>query len=226
MKTLVIGDIHGCYTEMLDLLERAAITSSDQIIALGDMVDRGPDSHDVVRFFQSNPQARALLGNHERKHIHGFHGAMDPATSQEIVRGQLAETYPETVAFFKTLPVFMDLPEAALAHGIILPGVPLEKQPETVLVGSISGERYMKRNYARPWYELYDGPKPAVAGHRDYSKEGRPTVYGDRVFLIDTGCCYGRYLTGLLLPDFRLISVKSRRNYWGQAMQSRRRGQI
>ena len=51
-------------------------------------------------------------------------------------------------------------------------------------------------------------------GHLDYSGKREPLVYGDRVFGLDTSCCVGGALTGLLLPEFRFISVPSHANYW------------
>jgi predicted phosphodiesterase len=44
MKTLIVGDIHGCYLEFQELLARSGIAKSDEIIALGDIVDRGPET--------------------------------------------------------------------------------------------------------------------------------------------------------------------------------------
>mgnify|MGYP006212485299 CR=1 FL=1 len=48
MPSLVIGDIHGCYDELLALLDKAALGADDEIIAIGDMVDRGPKSAQVL----------------------------------------------------------------------------------------------------------------------------------------------------------------------------------
>ena len=81
----------------------------------------------------------------------------------------------------------------------------------------MSGEQHILRICSQPWYEMYDQDKPLVVGHHDYSREGKPLVIQAAravVYCIDTGCCYGRNLTGLLLPAFRLISVPSRREYW------------
>jgi hypothetical protein len=60
-------------------------------------------------------------------------------------------------------------------------------------------------------------------GHHDYLRTGQPFVFGERVFCIDTGCCTGGPLTGLLLPEFRLLSVPSRANYREQARAQYRR---
>ena len=41
-RTLIIGDIHGCYDELRDLLEVAAVAADDVVVSVGDLVDRGP----------------------------------------------------------------------------------------------------------------------------------------------------------------------------------------
>ncbi len=67
---------------------------------------------------------------------------------------------------------------------------------------------------AKPWYEEYAFEKPLIAGHRDYLGNGQPFVYKDLVYGIDTSCCQGGRLTGLLLPSFRFVSVPSRFDHW------------
>jgi serine/threonine protein phosphatase 1 len=219
-KTLVVGDIQGCFVEFLELLELAQITEKDQIVAVGDLVDRGPDSPGVIKFFQRNPQASTVMGNHERKHIRWFHGKASPAVSQEIARAQFGEAaYKEAIEYMKSLPAFIELDEAIVVHGFWEPRVPLKDQKEEVLTGVSRGERYIQSLSPKPWWELYDGPKPLIAGHHDYSKKGIPLNYENRVYCIDTGCCYGHKLTGLLLPEFKFVSVSAKRNYWGQIRQ-------
>lgn len=125
MPTLIIGDLHGCAAELLDLLDKSGLASDDPIIAIGDLVDRGPDSPGVLRFFQQTPNAHSILGNHERKHIRVLRGEIPPAPSQVIARQQIGEAgYPAAVAFMDNLPRFLELPEATLVHGFWEPGVP------------------------------------------------------------------------------------------------------
>ena len=50
MNTLVIGDIHGCYDELQTLLDKAGLSSGDKIVAVGDIVDRGPETPEVLGF--------------------------------------------------------------------------------------------------------------------------------------------------------------------------------
>ena len=216
MNTLVIGDIHGCFAELQALLDAAGLAQGDAIIALGDIVDRGPETPQVIEFFRSQKNAVSLLGNHERKHIRAFHGELQPALSQRISRQQLAEGYPAAVAFMKTCPLYLELEHAVLAHGYLEPGIPLDAQRHTVLCGTMSGDHYLQSNYDRPWYELWDGGRPAIVGHLDFLRSGQPFIYQDRVFGLDTGCAHGGRLTGLVLPDFRFVSVPSRGDHWAE----------
>ncbi|MFC1755304.1 metallophosphoesterase [Thermoproteota archaeon] len=218
MKRLIIGDIHGCYTELQELLSKAGVTLSDEIIALGDIVDRGPDSPQVLEFFRGRPNTRSIIGNHERKHVRSFAGEVRPALSQRITRRQIGEAhYASACEFMDSLDRFIELPEAILVHGFFEPGVPLAEQRETVIVGTLSGKHYLEKYYEGEWYKLYDGEKPLIVGHLDYLHTGQPLIWNDRVFCIDTGCCYGGALTGLLLPDFHILSVQSRGDHWREA---------
>lgn len=214
MQRLVIGDIHGCWIEFQELLDRAGLAEGDEIIALGDFVDRGPDSPRVLDFLRTQPKARAIQGNHERKHVRSSRGEVKAALSQRITRQQLGDVYADALAFFESLPLYMEFPEAHLVHGYWEPGLSITSQRETVLAGTMSGEKHLRENYDRPWYELYDDAKSIIVGHHDYLRNRQPFVYRDRVFGIDTSCCHGGALTAIILPDFRFVSIPSRADYW------------
>ena len=217
MKTLVIGDIHGCYRELLDLLDRAALTKDDRLIAIGDIVNRGPESRRSLAFFMKRAPERAfsIMGNHEHGHIQAHkRGKQRPPLSTLLARWEFDDDYPDAIAYMKKLPLYLDLPDALLVHGYIEPGIPLNKQKRRVLIGTNKAEEELARTYDRPWYELYDGDKPLIVGHRDHAGDQQPFIYRDHVYGIDTRCVYGGSLTGLLLPDFQLISVPARRDHW------------
>ncbi len=68
MRRFVIGDIHGCAKALRTLIETIAPQPDDELVFLGDYVDRGPDSRDVVdQVIELQQQCRvvALRGNHE-----------------------------------------------------------------------------------------------------------------------------------------------------------------
>jgi hypothetical protein len=114
------------------------------------------------------------------------------------------------------LPYFIELPDALVVHAFFEPGVAAKDQKRSVLAGMDSGEEYLARRYGWPWYKHYDGKKPIIVGHRDYESSGHPMIWKDRVFAIDTRCCEGLALTGLVLPEFRLVTVPARRNHWAE----------
>lgn len=210
---LVIGDIHGCWEELSDLLQAAGPGPQDRIIALGDIVDRGPDTRRVAEFFRATPNARSIQGNHERKHLRAAKGEVTPSLSQLITREELGPDYPALLELVRGFPTYLRLEQAILVHGSFEPGVPLEQQRETVICGTLGGQRHLERTYDRPWYELYEGP-PIVVGHRDYLGNGQPFVWRDRVWGLDTHVYAGGALSALVLPGFRLISVKARKDHW------------
>ncbi len=218
-QTLVVGDIHGCFEEFQALLDRAGLTSGDTILSLGDFVDRGPETPAVQAFFRDTPGVQACMGNHERKHMRGAMGELRLSRSQNISKRQFGDEYPAAVMFMATLPLYIELPEALCVHAAFEPGLPLEQQKPSVLCGTMSGDRILQK-YPQRWYELYDGPKPILVGHKNYTKTDQPFVHNDRVFGLDTACVTGKALTGLLLPAFRFVSVPSRGNLWAQTRRA------
>ncbi len=215
MKYFIIGDVHGCFDELRDLLDKAALSEGDEIISVGDMVNRGPDSVRALDFFRTTPNARAVLGNQELKHVRAQQGELLPSLVVLLTRWQFGDDYAAACDYMASLPLYIELPDAVIAHGYYEPGVPLAEQQKRVLVGTMGAELYLQATYERPWYEYYDGDKALIVGHRDYSDfKMQPLIYKERVWGIDTRCVYGGSLTGLLLPDFRLISVPARRDHW------------
>jgi serine/threonine protein phosphatase 1 len=217
--TLVVGDIHGCYDEFSTLLEVAGLSETDEILSLGDIVDRGPRVWETISFFMDGSNRSCILGNHERKNVNVLAGRTQPSLSQRITRVELGEErYESSCAYFATLENYRALDSAVVVHGYYEPGVSLSGQKSEVLTGVISGERHIyiqyQRKYGKPWYEQYDGDLPLIVGHHDYLGNGSPLIWNDRVWCLDTGCVHGKVLTGLLLPEFRIIQVKARRDYW------------
>lgn len=212
MRTLVIGDVHGCYDELRALLDIVPLTSDDHIIHIGDLVDRGPYPAQVVAFFRDTPNATSILGNRDDKHIRAFDGELDYDGTRTITREQFGDQdrYAAAVAYMRTLPLYIDLPDALLVHGYYEPGIAIAEQNRDVLLGHPKGEQRLLDNGYDPWYEYYDGEKPILFGHRDY-----PFLhYERRAYAIDTRCVYGGTLTGLLLPDFVFYAVPARDDHW------------
>jgi serine/threonine protein phosphatase 1 len=81
-RLLAIGDIHGCLDQLRELLARVVPTPHDQLVFLGDYVDRGPDSAGVVEVLltlrDQLPRTVFLRGNHEQMLLDVLAGG-DPA---------------------------------------------------------------------------------------------------------------------------------------------------
>ena len=76
MRTLVLGDVHGCLTALEALLDLVAPAADDRLIALGDYVDRGPDSRGVLdRLIPQYDKGRLipLRGNHDEMMVEEGH---------------------------------------------------------------------------------------------------------------------------------------------------------
>jgi serine/threonine protein phosphatase 1 len=128
VQTLVIGDIHGCYVELQDLLEKAGLGEGDAIIAVGDVVDRGPETPQVLDFFRQAINARCLMGNHERKHVRAARHEVKLSISQQISRQQLGVGYAAAVTWMGGLPLSIELSEAVIVHGYLEPGIAVAQQ--------------------------------------------------------------------------------------------------
>ncbi|MEM6981276.1 MAG: metallophosphoesterase family protein, partial [Planctomycetota bacterium] len=81
MSRYVVGDIHGCGKALRTLIQTLDLTRDDEIIFLGDYIDRGPDSRDVIeQLIELRQQCRmiALRGNHEIMLLGVALGGCDP----------------------------------------------------------------------------------------------------------------------------------------------------
>ena len=68
----VIGDVHGFNDTLRQLVASLELTIDDRVVLLGDLIDRGPDSFDVVRFAREDPRIHCIKGNHEAMMVENF----------------------------------------------------------------------------------------------------------------------------------------------------------
>ncbi|MFE6858085.1 metallophosphoesterase family protein [Nocardia sp. NPDC057668] len=208
MRTVIIGDIHGCFDELGELVAKVELGVDDLLVGVGDLVDRGPQPLEVVDFFRGRPNSVALMGNHERKHVRGIF-----SYAQEITRLQAGAGYDEMVAWMTGLPYFFENEHVRVVHAAMVPGIPLGEQREEILCGSTRGERELRDHFPGSyWHEHYTDSKPVVFGH--HVTGDAPLVRDGRVVSLDTGACHGGYLTALSLPDFTFHAVRAHTDHW------------
>ncbi|GAA0828271.1 metallophosphoesterase family protein [Streptosporangium amethystogenes subsp. fukuiense] len=210
-RTVIVGDIHGCFDELLELLEKVDLRPDDLLVSVGDLVDRGPAPGEVVRFFRERPNSVVVMGNHERKHVRGIF-----SYAQEITRLQLGDGYAETVHWMRTLPYYFENEHVRVVHAAMLPGVPPADQKEEILCGSTGGRRELTELFPDGhWHDHYTDAKPVVFGHHVTGRE--PMIRDGRIFGLDTGACHGWNLTALCVPGFTVHSVRAHADHWSIA---------
>lgn len=137
-RRIVIGDVHGHYDGLMTLLEAIAPGSDDQIYFLGDLIDRGPHSAQVVDFVQQSSYP-CLLGNHEQMLLdilNSSSGASSQVQQAWLYNGGYATiksyrdgTIPQKhLDWMRLLPTHLDLGDIWLVHAGVDPRIPLEKQ--------------------------------------------------------------------------------------------------
>ncbi|WGV23805.1 metallophosphoesterase family protein [Halotia branconii] len=136
-RRIVIGDVHGHYEGLMTLLEAIAPSSDDQVYFLGDLIDRGPHSSNVVNFVKQNNYG-CLLGNHEQMLLNILTSQNIPTPAMQawlysggqatIASYQEATIPHEHLDWFKALPTYIDLGDVWLTHAGIDPNMPLAEQ--------------------------------------------------------------------------------------------------
>ncbi|MBJ6760922.1 metallophosphoesterase [Myxococcaceae bacterium JPH2] len=215
-RTIVIGDLHGCYHEALELLAKVGATQSDRVIFAGDLVDRGPQQRECVELAM---QHEAILGNHEEKHLQQRHRADEKLLPDHLETRRALE--PRHFDWLERLPHYLRLPEhnAVVVHAGMMPGIPVEAQDPYHLLHAQCIQPPSKKSYwpskapetATFWTNHWRGPERIIFGHTVFD---RPLVTEHAVG-IDTGCVYGRSLTAVVLPSWELVSVPARDTYRG-----------
>ena len=86
MSTYVVGDIQGCYKPLKKLLKKINfLKSKDQLWCVGDLINRGPNSLDTLRFLQDMDQSvRIVLGNHDLHFLAIHEGCAPPRTKDTL----------------------------------------------------------------------------------------------------------------------------------------------
>ena len=211
MRTLAIGDIHGCLAALDLLLARVEVRPDDRLIALGDYVDRGPDSRGVLdRVIQlhESGQLIALRGNHDVMMLDARNG-YDRGMWLAVGGRETLQSYGHDISgvpdrhwrFLEDeLLDWYEIDTHFFVHAGVYYDIPLDEQSEDVLL----------------WEKLH-APLPHVSGKvmvcgHTKQKSGIPLNLGHAV-CIDTG---------VYEPDGWLTCLDV---HTGQYWQANQRGQ-
>ena len=219
-RVIAIGDVHGCWRELDQLLEYLSPASDDRLIMLGDLVNRGPDSHRVIEICR-RANAISLLGNHERRLLN-YRWLQDPSVlwvSDKKTIDQLSEPDWDYLAKMKLTHYEEDY-QTVFVHAGFLPGRDWRTQTSSIVteIQVVDKEGQARRRSevkgCPHWSELWEGPPFVVYGHTP-AKAVRKT---DWTICLDTGCVYGGNLTAYVLPQKQLYQVKAARQYYEKSL--------
>jgi len=224
-KAFFIGDVHGCYDELIELLKLKP--DSRKNYYLGDIADRGNNSLGVINHVYDefiNNQAKLIRGNHCNKVYRYFKG------NQVSVNGGIRTTIKELEKLSeeeqqKLKNKFITLYEKgsyyqAFARNNVIAvhgswrddvlNMTNNRDIESVcLYANASGEKGAD-GFPTDWKLNYKGKKTIIYGHIVHEQ---PYIFNN-IYGLDTGCVHGGHLTGLLFPEMKIIQVKAKDIYF------------
>ncbi|HXD33177.1 MAG TPA: metallophosphoesterase family protein [Pyrinomonadaceae bacterium] len=209
-RTFVVGDIHGCYDELMDLLDEVDLAETDRVIAVGDLIVKGPKNREVLDLFISDPRFSSVLGNHDLAVLSFLDKRDQRYTRPQKKTGKELEGEREKyLRFLASLPLYIDLKTHLIVHAGVRPGVALGLQDTSDLLELRTLGENPTRRRGTPWYKVYDGEKFVLFGHWPRKHPQR----GPRALGLDTGCVYGNRLTAYLVETGEIFSVPAREPY-------------
>src|ERR1051325_4735210 len=108
-RTIVIGDIHGCYDELMDLLEKIGLGAEDRVVSVGDLVTKGWKSREVLELFMADGRFSAVLGNHDLALRRKWNGEkIKLKDSQKPTHKELKKDKERYAGFLNSLPFMID----------------------------------------------------------------------------------------------------------------------
>jgi protein phosphatase len=229
----IIGDVHGCHTELLQLLDRLGYQLEGGVhrhpdgrraIFLGDLVDRGPATPHVLRVVMAMVAAETALcvpGNHDIKLMKALQGRQVKVTHG--LAESLAQLEAEAPEFRQRLISFVDglISHLVLDDGNLvvahagmhekLQGRASGRVRSFALFGETTGET---DEFGLPvrydWAGDYRGRAMVVYGHTPVPEP----EWLNNTICVDTGCVFGGKLTALRYPEKELVSVRAERMYY------------
>lgn len=222
-RTIIVGDVHGCYEELRDLLVKCSYSKQNcTLIFVGDLVNKGPYSLETVQFAREEG-AHCVRGNHDDSMLaHTLKFKNDPSYELPKWYQYVKDLTDEDVEWVKELPYTLSIPSlnSVIVHAGLVPGIQLEEQKPSDMCymrnllpsdnGLVASAKGGEGNSWASMWSTHDKSNVKVFFGHDAKRELQQF---DRAIGLDTGCCYGKKLTAYIYPDDQLVSVPAKRVY-------------
>lgn len=221
-KLLVVGDVHGCYDELVELLDKCNGRSPDICtVFVGDLMNKGPKSAEVVKLVREI-NGYCVRGNHDECSLRvwqNYQAGEGPLHPRFEWMRKLSK---EDLEWLSQLPYTLRFPsrKIIISHAGLVPGVELENQSLDDLLHMrdvsfddqtlrFSGHKHPNVD-TQPWAETWDGLYHVYFGHDARRRfQDCPKATG-----LDTGCVYGGSLTAVFPGEGnRRVEVKAHHAY-------------
>lgn len=209
-RTIIVGDIHGCCDELVELLETVELGPDDRVVSVGDLITKGPKNREVLELFMTDPRFTSVIGNHDLQLRRKWNGEdVELTTAQREADRELGDDRDVYASFFNRLPFTIDLDTHLVVHAGLRPNVELHSQTTGDLTRLRTLGRDRESEEGTPWYEVYDGAKTVLFGHWPAREPRR----GKKAIGLDTGCVYGHILTAYIIETGEFVNVRAKRVY-------------
>jgi serine/threonine protein phosphatase 1 len=198
-RLIAIGDVHGCIHGLEAVIQALVPTADDRLVFLGDLVDHGRDSCQVLDYIlelQSKCQVVLIEGNHEEMMLaaresqeaflawQNWGGA--PTLSSYHFPGKMSDVKSEHWQLLESCLPFYETEDFIFTHANYLPDLSMSEQPGHYLRWTLFDPHEMHR---------HESHKPVVVGHTE-QKEGEIVDLGFAM-CIDTACWRYGWLTAM-----------------------------
>lgn len=202
-RTFVIADIHGCYSTLRGLLGQIALTHQDILYLLGDYIDRGSDSKEVIRYLlhlQSEGYLiKPVMGNHEFLLLTALQTGRQEDLQEWLLNGgkttlasygvaHPADIQPDHIDFMASMPVFRETDSHIFVHAAL----DLTLEDPLVVEGyeAMLWDRRCTGDLSRI------GSKKVIAGHTPKLLDAIQAGLQGQFIQIDNGCYLGTRTRG------------------------------
>ena len=241
MRTIIVGDVHGCIDELKALINQLELNPNDRLFFIGDLINKGPNSVGVVQYLYALSKTyfiSLILGNHEEKFLRYLQHKQ--TNSKALATMKITPDFELLAQNLKTDEIeflkqsfynyYLEQLNLVLVHGGITKNCkvdfkinsPYNSEKRNSELELLTKTRFLDsngkfvslgtENETTPfWADVYDGSHGKVVFGHHSFIQNSPSYFPNAIG-IDNGCVYGGYLTALIFTDKKMTFTTTKAN--------------